>query len=69
MNRYYYVCSSPDCDFSKSSRMGEFDDTEKFCPKCGGPLLMNCPECGDYLRNKDSLFCSLCGKPLKHPAD
>lgn len=60
--RHNMVCSSPDCDFSKSNPIDE--GVENFCPMCGSKMLCSCPHCDRPLRNRGPV-CSECGKKLK----
>lgn len=53
----------PKC--SKCGRGG--DDGQKFCPQCGGKMvvpLTNCPGCEKDI-NDDDKFCQECGHKLK----
>lgn len=51
----------------KCSKCGhENQDTNKFCAKCGSPLVLKkrCPSCGAELE-KDADFCGNCGKKIE----
>lgn len=53
----------PKC--SKCNRGG--DDGQKFCPQCGGKMvipLTNCPSCQKEINDEDK-FCQECGLKLK----
>lgn len=65
MDRFNYVCSNPACGFTKSTPTGKSESLERYCPLCSKDLMLDCPECGEALRNEISIYCSMCGKPIK----
>ncbi len=47
----------------------DWDEVEPHCPKCGAPVLRNCPHCGGKISafgsaKKPPEFCSICAKPF-----
>jgi predicted amidophosphoribosyltransferase len=64
MERFYMVCSNPNCKFSAVD-----DYQSKGCPYCAADLVSECPACQAPLRYKNQTFCGVCRQPIKPPAE
>lgn len=63
----YVLCQNPQCRFVLISE--DLRTSPHECPRCGGPLLTNCPRCGALYR-QSSGACDNCGHtilPNEHP--
>jgi hypothetical protein len=63
MATYYAVCSSPEC--TRSTAAPRSDALPGTCPVCGAAMVATCWKCGAPVAGAGSLYCGLCGVPLK----
>lgn len=65
----YAYCSSKECNYIQEYGVDREKKisivAEKFCGKCGAPMLASCPNCNAPRIKKDVDFCTTCGKPYK----
>lgn len=52
------TCLNDDCD--KKNVIGKYKVTDKYCVKCGGPLVHVCKQCGVPIENDRQEICDDC---------
>lgn len=62
MRNDFFICSNPDCDYSRR----KVDDIwVEYCPFCASAIIDECPECQYPVAEKNAIFCVKCKARLK----
>lgn len=66
-----HIAYCPNCDHTqefgiRDTYLGKKQvEMEKFCTRCGSPMIRSCPNCNSYRSSTVDKYCPDCGKPYK----